>query len=91
MHWTAKLALVFIYYLLTGAFIIMIDVLVFYDEYVDNLKEMLDRLDRDMRDTVDNSEFAAIEICLRMFINEVVIWPLILIARTLDLILHKGD
>ena len=64
------------------------DLIRYYDEYIDNLNEMLHNLDPDMRDSVENSEFIAIEICARMLFNEVLIWPLVFVARLIDILIN---
>ena len=90
MHWITKLSIAVIYYIVTGAVVIIIDLFRFYDEYIDNLADMLYNLDPDMRDSVENSEFVALEICARMLFNEVLIWPLVFFARLLDIMIN-GD
>ena len=52
----------------------------------------MSNLDTEMRSSVDSSDFVAIEICARMFFNEVLIWPIVFIARLLEFFLDKdGD
>ena len=92
MHWLVKLGIIWIYYFVIGAVVIIIDLLRYNEEYTDNLKEMLSNLDTEMRSSVDSSDFVAIEICARMFFNEVLIWPIVFIARLLEFFLDKdGD
>lgn len=90
MHWITKLSIAVIYYIVVGAVIVIIDLIRFHDEYIDNLADMLYNLDPDMRDSVENSEFVALEICARMLFNEVLIWPLVFFARLLDILIN-GD
>lgn len=91
MHWITKLGIGFIYYIAFGAVVVIIDLLRYQEEYTDNLKEMLNNLDNDMRSTVETSDFVAIEICARMLFNEVLIWPIVFIARVLDLYINGDD
>ena len=88
MHWITKFSIVIIYYLTFGAVVVITDLIRYYDEYIDNLNEMLHNLDPDMRDSVENSEFIAIEICARMLFNEVLIWPLVFVARLIDILIN---
>ena len=90
MHWITKLSIAVIYYIVVGAVVVIIDLIRFYDEYVDNLAEMLYNLDPGMRDSVENSEFVALEICARMLFNEVLIWPLVFVARCIDILINGG-
>lgn len=90
MHWITKLSIAVIYYIVIGSVVVIIDLIRFYDEYIDNLAEMLQNLDYDFRCSVENSEFVALEICARMLFNEVLIWPLVFVARCID-ILIKGS
>ena len=90
MHWITKLSIAVIYYIVIGSVVVIIDLIRFYDEYVDNLAEMLHNLDCDFRCSVENSEFVALEICARMLFNEVLIWPLVFFARLLDILIN-GD
>lgn len=91
MHWITKLSIAVIYYIVAGAVVVIVDLIRFYDEYIDNLAEMLQNLDPDMRDSVENSEFVALEICARMLFNEVLIWPLVFFARLLDMMINGDD
>lgn len=91
MHWITKLSIAVIYYIVAGAVVVIVDLIRFYDEYIDNLAEMLQNLDSDMRDSVENSEFVALEICARMLFNEVLIWPLVFFARMLDILINGDD
>ena len=88
MHWITKISIGLIYYIVIGAVVVIVDLIRYCDEYTDNLADMLHNLDSDMRDSVDNSDFVAIEICARMFLNEVLIWPLVFIARMIDILIN---
>lgn len=90
MHWITKLSIAVIYYIVIGAVVVIVDLIRYHDEYVDNLAEMLHNLDSDFRCSVENSEFVALEICARMLFNEVLIWPLVFFARLLDIMIN-GD
>ena len=91
MHILVKISIGIIYYIVVGAVVVILDLLRYHEEYTDNLKEMLNNLDADMRNTVDNSDFVAIEICARMLFNEVLIWPIVFIARLLDIYISGGS
>lgn len=91
MHWITKLSIAVIYYIVIGAVVVIVDLIRFYDEYVDNLAEMLHNLDYEFRCSVENSEFVALEICARMLFNEVLIWPLVFFARLLDIMINGDD
>ena len=91
MHILVKISIGIIYYIVIGAVVVILDLLRYHEEYTDNLKEMLNNLDQDMRNTVDNSDFVAIEICARMLFNEVLIWPIVFIARMLDIYISGGS
>lgn len=79
------IGIVMIYYVLIGAVVVITDLLRYNDEYMDNLIEMINNLDRDMRNALDNSDFVAIEMGARMLLNEVLIWPIVFVARILDI------
>lgn len=70
---------------------VITDLLRYNDEYMDNLIEMINNLDRDMRNALDNSDFVAIEIGARMLLNEVLIWPIVFVARILDIYIGGDD
>ena len=70
---------------------VITDLLRYNDEYMDNLIEMINNLDRDMRNALDNSDFVAIEIGARMLFNEVLIWPIVFVARILDIYIGGDD
>lgn len=88
MHWITKLSIAVIYYIVIGAVVVIVDLIRFYDEYVDNFAEMLQNLDYNFRCLVENSEFVALEICARMLFNEVLIWPLVFFARCIDILIN---
>ena len=90
MHWMTKISIGLIYYIIFGAVVVIVDLIRYYEEYTDNLADMLYNLDPDMRDSVENSEFVALEICARMLFNEVLIWPLVFVARMIDIMIN-GD
>lgn len=85
------IGIVIIYYVLIGAVVVITDLLRYNDEYMDNLIEMINNLDRDMRNALDNSDFVAVEICARMLLNEVLIWPIVFVARVLDIYIGGDD
>lgn len=85
-----KIILIIIYYVMIGAVVVTSDLLCFHEEYIEQLHDMLNKLDNDMYNTIENSDMAAFELSMRMCLNEVMIWPLVLIARILDAYL-KGD
>ena len=85
------IGIVIIYYVLIGAVVVITDLLRYNDEYMDNLIEMINNLDRDMRNALDNSDFVAIEIGARMLFNEVLIWPIVFVARILDIYIGGDD
>ena len=88
MHWMTKISIGLIYYIVFGAVVVIVDLIRYHEEYTDNLADMLHNLDSDMRASVENSEFVALEICARMLFNEVLIWPLVFIARCIDILIN---
>ena len=87
--WFAKILIFLISYVCIGATVTIADLLYYYEEYMDKLTDMLKDLDTDTRRHVEDSDLAAVELCMRMFINEVLIWPLIVLLRLLDHIIKK--
>lgn len=87
--WFAKILIFLIGYVCIGATVTITDLLYFYDEYMDKLTDMLRDLNTDTRQQVEDSDLATVELCMRMFINEVLIWPLIVLLRILDYIVKR--
>lgn len=87
--WFAKILIFLISYVCVGATVTITDLLYYYDEYMDKLTDMLRDLNTDTRQQVEDSDLAAVELCMRMFINEVLIWPLIVLLRILDYIVKR--
>lgn len=89
MTWFAKILIFLISYVCIGATVTIADLLYYYEEYMDKLTAMLKDLNTDTRRHVEDSDLAAVELCIRMFINEVLIWPLIVLLRVLDHIIKR--
>ena len=87
--WFVKILIFLISYVCLGATVTITDLLYYYEEYMDKLTDMLRDLNTDTRQQVEDSDLAAVELCMRMFINEVLIWPLIVLLRILDYIVKR--